>query len=104
MEGSDNEHDKGVSALEAETGAHGVVVVCIYGGKSRETAIAAHRARGGIDPEGAEIAVFINKPGDRPDREIPPVVIRRSKDDDLAALIAERRASVARLNAQRDYI
>lgn len=43
--------------------------------------------------------MFVQTYGPRPDREMQVEVIRRPKVDDLAALIAERRARVARLNA-----
>ena len=89
-----------ISALESETDACGVVVVSVYDGETREVATARHAAACGGDPASAEILVIIDKPGKRPDREVPPIVIRRSSETDLAMVIAKRRAKVAKLNEQ----
>ena len=89
-----------ISVLESETDTCGVVVVSVYDGETREVATTKHVATGGADPASAEILVIINKPGKRPAREVPPIVIRQSSETDLAVVIAKARARVAKLNAQ----
>ena len=91
---------KRVSALESETDACGVVVVSVYDGETREVATARHAAACGVNPASAEILVIIDKPGKRPDREVPPIVIRQSSETDLAMIIAKARARVAKFNAE----
>ena len=91
---------KRVSALESENDSSGVVVVSVYDGETREVATARHAAACGGDPASAEILVIIDKPGKRPDREVPPIVIRQSSETDLAMIIAKARARVAKFNAE----
>jgi hypothetical protein len=62
-----NNLEKRISALETDS-LGGVVAVHLYDGETKEEAIAAHVAGGGVDPAGAEITVLLHKPTSRPVR------------------------------------